>query len=115
MLADGLIAILLVLIGAVWVDSMKALERANAVAREICAGNHLSLLDETVALAARCWVRSSSGRWVLRRTYTFDYCEDGFSRSSGFIILQGHRLVSTGLAAGNPRDAPQGTDPSGAH
>lgn len=99
MLVDGLIAITLALIGARWVDGMKALEQANAVAREVCAGNGLSLLDGTVALAARRWVRGPAGRWTLHRTYTFDYCADGFSRASGFIILQGHRLVSIGLAS----------------
>lgn len=103
MLADVVVAGLLMLIAALWVDGMKALERANAAAREVCAGSRLSLLDGTVSLATRRWVRTVDGRWVLCRTYTFDYCEDGLSRASGFIILHGYRPTSIGLASHHTR------------
>lgn len=94
---DVLIACWLIVMAAIWFDGMKALERANAVASEACAKSNLALLDETVALAARQWVRDADGRWVMCRTYTFDYCEDGFSRASGFIMLHGYRPVTIGL------------------
>lgn len=101
MLPELIIAGLLVLLAAFWVDSMAAREVANAAARDICAQNALSLLDETVALAARKLIREPGGRLSVRRTYTFDYCEDGYSRSSGFVILQGRQVTAVGLA---PRD-----------
>jgi hypothetical protein len=98
-----IIALLLALVAAFWADSMGARERANEAARDICARNGLSLLDETVALATRQLIRGSRGHLTLRRTYTFDYCEDGYSRSSGFIILQGHRVTAMGLAPEDTR------------
>jgi len=93
-----MIACLFILIAAIWLDSMAARERANVAAGELCARNDLSLLDGTVALAERRLTRGTAGRLALRRTYTFDYCEDGFSRSSGFIILHGYRIEAVGLA-----------------
>ena len=33
----------------------------------------------------------------LRRTYVFDYSQDGVTRRQGFVILLGHSLESIGL------------------
>ena len=104
MLLELVIAGVLVLIAGFWANSMAARERANEAAREICARNGFSLLDETVALATRQLIRNASGHLTLRRTYTFDYCEDGYSRASGFIILLGRQVSAIGLA---PEDTGQ--------
>lgn len=97
MLPELLLLTALMLAGVFWADSMAARERANQAAREICSGRGLSLLDETVALAARKLIRPRGGRLTLRRTYTFDYCEDGYSRASGFVVLEGRQVVASGL------------------
>lgn len=98
MLTHFMIVSLLILIAALWLDGMAARERANTAAREVCARNGLSLLDGTVALSARHLARGPGGHLALRRTYTFDYCEDGYSRLCGFIILQGYQVKAVGLA-----------------
>lgn len=98
MLTNVLIVSLFILLAGLWLDGMAARERANAAAGEVCARSGISLLDGTVALSSRELARSPGGRWVLRRTYTFDYCEDGYSRSSGFIVLRGRQVEAVGLA-----------------
>lgn len=103
---DLLIAGTLLLLGTAWADGMRALERANVCARDMCTRAGLSLLDDTVALAARRLIRTGQGRWALRRTYVFDYCADGRSRLSGFVILHGYRLESCGLAPETGAGAP---------
>ena len=45
--------------------------------------------------------RDPRGKRRLLRTYTFDYTNDGFQRSQGFVVLEGRRLQSVGLA-GSP-------------
>jgi hypothetical protein len=97
MLTEWLIGALLILAGLLWADAMAARERANDAARDMCQRGGIDLLDETVALASRQLVRGSSGALTWRRTYTFDYCEDGYSRSSGFVILEGRRITAAGL------------------
>lgn len=98
MIPDLLIAFFLTLLAVRWADGMKALERANGFALSICARANLSLLDDTVVLTASQWVRAPAGGWRLRRTYTFDYSVDPRERSSGFVILLGYHLASSGLA-----------------
>jgi hypothetical protein len=99
MMSDLLIAAVLAVLAARWADGMKARERANEFARGICTRANLSLLDDTVVLTASRWVRTPSAGWQLRRTYTFDYSVDPQARASGFVILLGYRLASSGLAA----------------
>jgi hypothetical protein len=41
--------------------------------------------------------RDATGRLALRRTYVFDYTEDGASRRQGFVILRGHDVEIVGL------------------
>ncbi|WP_139558755.1 DUF3301 domain-containing protein [Methylotetracoccus oryzae] len=97
MFAELIIAILLVALAAFWADSLAARERANDAARELCTRRAISLLDETVALASRRLVRGAGGSLTLRRTYTFDYCEDGYSRASGFVVMEGREVITSGL------------------
>jgi hypothetical protein len=95
--AELIIALLLVALAAFWADSLGAKERANGAARELCTRRGISLLDETVALSSRKLVRGTSGSLTLRRTYTFDYCEDGYSRASGFVVMEGPEVITSGL------------------
>lgn len=112
-MVDLAIAAIVVLIGGIWADGMKALERANQFARDLCARANLSLLDDTVALTARRWVRTSDGGWRMRRTYLFEYSCEPQSRASGFVILQGYQLASSGLASSPEQGIERCPDASG--
>jgi hypothetical protein len=86
----------------VWQVALDAREAANRIARETCSRAVVQFLDDTVAFAGFRLRRDSHGRRRLLRTYTFDYTNDGFERSQGFIVLAGQRLEAVGLAGGAP-------------
>ena len=85
----------------VWRTALEARETANRIARETCSRAVVQFLDETVAFAGFRMAKDSRGKRRLLRTYTFDYTNDGFERSQGFIVLAGRQVESVGLA-GNP-------------
>jgi hypothetical protein len=80
-----------------WRASVDARERANAAAREACANAHVQLLDGTVVFQRLRAARDRDGRFALRRTYVFDYSEDGATRRHGFVILRGAAVETVGL------------------
>ena len=80
-----------------WRASIDARERANAAAHEACASAHAQLLDGTVVFQRLRAARDTQGRFALRRTYVFDYSEDGASRRRGFVILRGATVEVVGL------------------
>jgi hypothetical protein len=84
-----------------WQLSLDARETANRIAKDTCSRAVVQFLDGTVAFAGFRMARDSSGRRRLLRTYTFDYTNDGFERSQGFIVLAGRKLEAVGLA-GSP-------------
>jgi hypothetical protein len=86
----------------VWQVALDAREAANRIARETCSRAVVQFLDDTVAFAGFRLRRDSRGRRRLLRTYTFDYTNDGFERSQGFIVLAGQQLEAVGLAGGAP-------------
>ena len=85
----------------VWRTALEARETANRIARETCSRAVVQFLDETVAFAGFRIAKDSRGKRRLLRTYTFDYTNDGFERSQGFIVLAGQQVESVGLA-GDP-------------
>lgn len=91
----------LALIYKLWQSALDAREMANRIAKETCSRAVVQFLDGTVAFAGFRLTRTADGRRRLLRTYTFDYTNDGFERSQGFIVLSGRRLEAVGLA-GNP-------------
>jgi hypothetical protein len=101
-----LLGLVLVLAVLVWHTSMRALEHANQVAAEVCQKSDLTLLDGTVSLRRLRPVRDEHGNLVLRRSYSFDYSADGFSRSVGFVVLRGRQLEAVGLAGPGPAAHP---------
>ena len=82
-----------------WQVTLDAREAANRIARETCSRAVVQFLDDTVAFSGFRLRRDSRGRRRLLRTYTFDYTNDGFERSQGFIVLAGRRLEAVGLAS----------------
>jgi hypothetical protein len=80
-----------------WRASIEARVRANAAALDACEQAGVQLLDGTVAFKALRAARDAHGRLALRRTYVFDYSEDGASRRHGFVILSGREVDIVGL------------------
>jgi predicted homoserine dehydrogenase-like protein len=89
LLAGGLLALW-------WRASVESRALANAAAFRACEDAGVQLLDGTVAFRAQRVVRAAGG-FRLRRTYVFDYSEDGASRRQGFVVLAGHDVELVGL------------------
>ena len=80
-----------------WRTSVEARDRANAAAAHACAEAGAQLLDGTVAFKSLRLVRDRHGRLALRRSYVFDYSDDGASRRHGFVMLSGREVELVGL------------------
>lgn len=80
-----------------WQASVAARDRANEAARGACADAGVQLLDGTVAFQRLRPSRDDEGRFAFRRTYVFDYTDDGHSRRQGFVVLRGHAVEVVGL------------------
>lgn len=91
----GIVALVL----AAWAfhASLAARELANRLATDTCRQADVQLLDGTVSLLRMGLARAAGGGWTLRRTYVFDYSDDGFNRRRGFVVMSGLRLDSVGL------------------
>ena len=84
------LAILLIVAGALlWVDSLRARERAVAAGRSACARYDLQFLDETVSFARLRLARDDEGRLRIVRIYTFEFSETGNNRRNGAIVMLG--------------------------
>ena len=77
-----------------WYDSMRARERALEVARAACGRDRLQFLDETVECVQARPVRDEEGRLVLRRTYRFEFSDDGNNRRAGAVVILGATVES---------------------
>ncbi len=90
--------LLLILAGWLVLDAMRAREQAIQIATRACSEREVQLLDQTVTLdrVGLCW---SAEGLRLRRSYRFEYSEDGDSRHCGHLLLLGSRLeeLSMGL------------------
>ena len=70
-----------------WQISQGSREIAIATARQTCKQRGVQFLDGTASLqqVRPCFTRASG--LGLKRTYTFDYSEDGIVRQTGCIIM----------------------------
>ncbi len=84
-----------VVLGAawLWVDSLRARERAVAAGRAACARHGLQFLDETVAFVKLRAARDDGGRLRLRRTYAFEFSDTGNNRRQGVIVTLGGEIA----------------------
>ena len=80
-----------------WYDSMRARERALATAGAACARDGLQFLDETVECVATRPARDDDGRLALRRTYRFEFSDDGNNRRAGVVVILGTAVESVHL------------------
>lgn len=85
--------IVLILLGWLWFDSLKAREAAVRAAREACEVEGLQFLDDTVGIASIKPARDGEGRLKLQRAYDFEYSDTGNNRIQGGVVMLGHRVV----------------------
>jgi hypothetical protein len=84
---------------AVWYvfDALRAREAAVRAAREACREQGLQLLDDTVQAVRLQLGRDAEGLTRFRRTFAFEFSEDGFARRSGCLVMLGGRIESMQL------------------
>jgi len=93
-----LVAIAVVLAALwLWVDSLRARERALQAGRSACRRYGLQLLDDTVAIARLRLARDREGRLALERRYVFEFTETGDNRRDGAMVLIGAELADIQL------------------
>ena len=57
----------------------------------------LQFLDETVECVKTRPARDDEGRLVLRRTYRFEFSDDGNNRRAGMVVILGAAVESVHL------------------
>ncbi len=86
-------AIILVIAGVcLWLDSLRARERAVQAGRAACKRYDLQFLDETVSFTRLRLARGEDGNLKIRRTYTFEFSDTGNNRRHGAIVMLGGEL-----------------------
>lgn len=78
-------------------DALRARETAIGIARAACDRQGLQFLDFTVQGARVQIVRHAQGHVTLRRTYCFEFSEDGADRRTGSIVMLGAEVESLQL------------------
>ena len=93
-----LAALVLILAGIfLWLDSLRARERALQAGRSACARYDLQFLDDTVAFARLRLARDEAGQLKIARTYTFEFSDTGNNRRHGAIVMLGGELQDVQL------------------
>jgi hypothetical protein len=86
-------AIVLIAAGVfLWLDSLRARERALAAGRAACQRYALQFLDDTVSFARMRLGRDQDGQLKIARTYTFEFSDTGNNRRHGAIVMLGGEL-----------------------
>jgi len=90
--------VLLITIGWLFLDSLRSQEAAIVICGKACKERNVQLLDQTVSVC-RVGIKWGTEGIKLRRTYRFDYSDDGEDRHTGHLILIGTRQeqLSMGL------------------
>lgn len=75
-----------------WLDSLRARERAVKAGRAACERYALQFLDDTVSFARIRLRRDGDGQLRIARTYTFEFSDTGNNRRHGAIVMLGGEL-----------------------
>lgn len=86
-----------VLGAALFLDGLRVREAAIRIAREACREQGLQFLDYTVQSVRTRFGRDATGHARLRRTYLFEFSDDGVDRRSGSVVMLGNALESLQL------------------
>lgn len=92
--------VVLAILGALiwfWIDSLRARELALATGARACAEIQTQFLDQSVSVARLRLARNSQGRLVFRRTFSFEFSDNGADRRHGEIVVLGRRVQSVVL------------------
>jgi hypothetical protein len=93
-------AAVLALIGTavfLWIDSLRARERAVAAGRAACKRYDLQFLDDTVSFARLRLARDEDGQLRIARTYAFEFSDTGNNRRHGAVHMLGARVLDLQL------------------
>jgi hypothetical protein len=91
-------AIILIAAGLLlWVDSLRARERAVKAGRDACQRYELQFLDDTVSFTRLRLARDEEGQLKIARTYTFEFSDTGNNRRHGAIVMLGGNLADLRL------------------
>ena len=86
-------AIILIAAGVfLWLDSLRARERAVKAGRAACERYALQFLDDTVSFSRIRLRRDGEGQLRIARTYTFEFSDTGNNRRHGAIVMLGGEL-----------------------
>ncbi len=86
-------AIVLIAAGIfLWLDSLRARERAVQAGRAACQHYALQFLDDTVSFTRIRLRRDEDGQLKIARTYTFEFSDTGNNRRHGAIVMLGGEL-----------------------
>lgn len=86
-------AIVAIVVGVLlWLDSLRARERAVQAGRSACQRYDLQFLDDTVSFARIRLARDDGGQLRIARTYTFEFSDTGNNRRHGAIVMLGGEL-----------------------
>lgn len=88
-------------VGWYWLDSLRTREIALGICRHVCEEKELQFLDQTVALW-RLRPRWTADGLRLRRTYRFEFSEEGTGRREGYLTMTGMDLE--GVSLGPPQE-----------
>jgi hypothetical protein len=72
-----------------WIDSLRARERAVRAGRSACERYELQFLDDTVSFTRMRLARNQDGELRIARTYTFEFSDTGNNRRQGAIVMLG--------------------------
>jgi len=75
-----------------WLDSLRARERAVKAGRAACERYSVQFLDETVSFTRLRLARDPDGQLKIARTYTFEFSDTGNNRRHGAIVMLGGEL-----------------------
>jgi hypothetical protein len=92
--------VVLVVIGLalfLWIDSLRARERAVQAGRAACRRYDLQFLDDTVSFSRLRLARDEEGQVRIARTYSFEFSDTGNNRRHGAIVMLGARVLDLQL------------------
>ncbi|HJS78094.1 MAG TPA: DUF3301 domain-containing protein, partial [Burkholderiales bacterium] len=75
-----------------WLDSLRARERAVKAGRAACERYALQFLDDTVSFTRIRLRRDGEGQLKIARTYTFEFSDTGNNRRHGALVMLGGEL-----------------------
>jgi hypothetical protein len=94
---ESLLIAVVLLVAVFFFEGLRVREAAIRIAKEACRAHGLQFLDYTVQGARTRFARDAQGHTRLRRTYLFEFSDDGIGRRTGSVVMLGAQLESLQL------------------